>query len=155
MKVLVVYDSKYGHTEKVAQAIGEAIEAEVLQVEQVTALDLQWFDLLIVGSPTHGGWPTEGIHGLLKAHLALEGVRAAAFDTRTVSIWNKILRFGYAAPRIALILETHGADLVATPEGFVVLGMQGPLKDGELERAAAWAQGLLGAVAGSTRTGGG
>jgi flavodoxin len=139
----------------VAQAIGEAIEGEVLQVGRVTAADLQGFDLLIVGSPTHGGWPTEGIQGLLKAKLVLEGARAAAFDTRTVSIWNRIFRFGYAAPRISRLLESNGADLVAEPEGFVVLGMQGPLKDGELERAAAWAQGLVEHQSGRHMGGGG
>jgi flavodoxin I len=144
MKALVVYDSTYGNTQKIAQAIGEAIGGQVLRNGEVNPANLKGFDLLIVGSPTHGGRPTEGIHGLLKASLALEGVNVAAFDTRTVSIWNRLFRFGYAAPRIARSLEGNGGNLLAPPEGFVVLGIQGPLKDGELERAAAWAKGLVG-----------
>jgi len=51
MKALIVYDSTHGNTEKIAQAIGEAIEGEVLRVGEVHPADLQGFDLLIVGSP--------------------------------------------------------------------------------------------------------
>ena len=51
--------------------------------------------------------------------------------------------FGYAAPEIARSLERNGGTLLAPPEGFVVLGMEGPLKEGELERAAGWAQGMV------------
>ncbi len=142
MQTLVVYDSTYGHTEQIAQAIGEAIAGPVLRPGQVTPAGLQAFDLLILGFPTHGGWPTEEIQGLLKASLALEGVDVAAFDTRTDTIWNRILPFGYAAPRITRLLEGHGGNLVAPPEGFVVLGIKGPLRDGELERAAGWAKGI-------------
>ena len=142
MKAMVVYDSKYGHTEKIAQAIGEAIGGQVLRAGEVNPADMSRFDLLMVGSPTHGGWPTEGIQDLLEASPSLEGVDLAAFDTRTVSIWNRIFRFGYAAPRIAQSLERSGGHLLAPPEGFVVLGVQGPLKDGELERAAGWAKGI-------------
>ena len=144
MKVLVVYDSTYGHTEKIAQAIGDAIGGQVLRAGEVNPADLKGFDLLIVGSPTHGGHPTPEIYDLLKASPALEGVKVAAFDTRTVTIWNRIFRFGYAAPRIARDLERNGGNLLVPPEGFVVLGIQGPLKDGELERAAGWAKGIAG-----------
>jgi len=52
--------------------------------------------------------------------------------------------FGYDAPRIARSLERSGGNLLAPPEGFVVLGMKGPLKEGELERAAGWAKGIAG-----------
>ena len=142
MNALVVYDSTYGNTEKIAQAIGEAIGAQVLRAGEVNPADLKGFDLLIVGSPTHGGWFTPEIKGLLEESPALEGVNVAAFDTRTVSIWNRIFRFGYAAPRIARSLENNGGNLLVPPEGFVVLGTQGPLKDAELERAAGWAKGL-------------
>lgn len=143
MQALVVCDSTYGHTEKIARAIGEAIGAQVLRVGDVRPADLKGFDLLIVGSPTHGGWFTEEIKGLLEASPALEGANVAAFDTRTASIWNRILPFGYAAPRIAQRLESGGGTLLAPPEGFVVLGTKGPLKEGELARAAAWARQIV------------
>jgi flavodoxin I len=142
MKALVVYDSQYGNTAKIAQAIGGAIDSRVVPVGDVSPAELTEFDLLIVGSPTHGGWYTPGVKGLLEALPPLEGFKVAAFDTRTVSIWNRLLPFGYAAPRIARKLEGNGGTLLAPPEGFVVLGIEGPLKDGELERAAGWAREL-------------
>jgi flavodoxin len=138
MRTLVIYDSKYGNTEKVAQAIGAAIDAQVSIVGDVNSSELKDFDLVIIGSPTHGGFPTEGIHNLAKDSNAVDGIRAAAFDTRT-----KTTIFGYAAPKIARNLKKNGANLLTTPEGFFVLGMEGPLMEDELERAAEWAKGLV------------
>ena len=140
MAAQVIYYSKFGNTHKIAQAIGEAIAGQVIQVDKVNLADLNEAGVLIVGSPTHGGWFTEGIRDLLETLPALDSLNVAAFDTRTASIWNRILRFGYAAPRIAQRLEAHGGTLLAPPEGFVVQGTKGPLKDGELERAAGWAK---------------
>ncbi len=133
MITLVIYESMYGNTEKIAQAIGEATSAQVRLSGEVKPSDLTGFDLVFIGSPTHGGWFTEGIRDLLKASPDLEGVRVAVFDTRT-----KKSIFGFAAPRIARSLEKNGGKLAAPPEGYIVLGIQGPLLDGELERAAKW-----------------
>ena len=137
MKALVVYDSTYGNTEKIAGAIGDALSGQLLQVGDVKPADLRKLGLLIIGSPTHGGFPTQGIHNLLKAALALDGVKVAAFDTRT-----KASIFGYTAPKIAKDLEKNGGKILVPPEGFIVLGTKGPLKEGELERATAWARGM-------------
>ena len=49
---------------------------------------------------------------------------------------------GSAAKGIAKRLRHHGFEPVAEPESFFVHGTEGPLKDGELERAAAWARAL-------------
>ena len=141
MKTWVIYDSQYGNTEKVARAIGEAVAGQVCRVGEVKLADLKGFDLVILGSPTHGGWFTEGVRDLLKASPTLEGVKAAVFDTRT-----KKSLFGFAAPRIARSLEKNGGKLLAPPEGFIVLGIEGPLKEGELERAAGWATQMVNAV---------
>jgi flavorubredoxin len=93
MNALIVYDSTYGNTEKIAQAIGKSISGQVLRVREVNQASLKGFDLLIIGSPTQGGFPTWGMYGLLKVPLALEEINVAAFDTRT-----KTTIFGYAAP---------------------------------------------------------
>jgi len=74
---------------------------------------------------------------LLKASPRLEGVPAALFDTRT----QKSL-FGFAANRLAKTLEKNGGKLLAPPEGFIVLGVKGLLKDGEADRAKTWARTL-------------
>jgi hypothetical protein len=62
----------------------------------------------------------------------------AAFDTRIQAKWVKL--FGYAAGRIAGRLKEKGGLLVSSPEAFFVKGKEGPLKEGELERAADWAK---------------
>lgn len=146
MNGLVVYDSVYGNTEKIARAIGDVLgsEARVTRKGGVGPADLEGVDLLVVGSPTHGGRATEAIQGLLdRLEGSLPaGTRVAAFDTRLAARWVGI--FGYAAPKIADALEEAGGTLVAPGEGFVVKGREGPLKDGELDRAADWARGLAG-----------
>jgi flavodoxin I len=145
MKTLIVYDSVYGNTEKIAQAIGDAItgDVEVLRVGEVNPSELKAFDLLIVGSPTHGGRPTPAMRDFLKQvpKLALKDTNVAAFDTRLPTRWLRI--FGYAAGRIAGSLKRKGGALIASPEGFFVDGTEGPLKEGELERAAGWAKEIV------------
>ncbi len=147
MKALIIYDSVYGNTEKIARAIAEAItpsgEVKVLRAGEANPSELASIDLLIVGSPTHAGRPTPAIQDLLNKvpKLSLQGINVAAFDTR---IPTKLVRvFGYAAGRIAGNLKRKGGTLIASPEGFFVTGSKGPLKEGELERAAAWAKGIL------------
>jgi flavodoxin I len=145
MKALIVYDSVYGNTEKIARAVGEAItpsgEAKVLRAGEANPSELTSVDLFIVGSPTHGGRPTSAVQDLLNKVPILQGVNVAAFDTRSTSKFARV--FGNAAGRIARNLEKKGGTLVASPEGFFVTGTKGPLKDGELERAAAWVKGIL------------
>ena len=54
--------------------------------------------------------------------------------------------FGYAAKPIANRLQKKAGALIAAPEGFIVKGKEGPLKEGELERAAQWARQLMVAI---------
>lgn len=63
MKVLVVYDSVHGNTEKIARTIGGAFagEAEVHHAGRMNISESDTFDLIIVGSPTHGGRPTPAV----------------------------------------------------------------------------------------------
>ena len=117
MKAVVVCDSTYGNTQKIAQAIGEATGSQALRVTEVMPADFKAFDLLIVGSPTHGTKPTPEIQRLLQTRgSARKGVSAAAFDTRHVSKWT--LLFGYAAPTMARSLKRNGAVLLISPERF-------------------------------------
>ena len=146
MKVLVVYDSQYGNTEKIAVAIGDAIPgARVLHASEADS-ELESVDLLIVGSPTHGGRPMGAVQTFLRKApaSAIEGINLAAFDTRFASGFAKI--FGYAAVRIANTLKGKGGSLLVDLEGFIVEATKGPLKEGELERAAGWAGEVLGSV---------
>ncbi len=142
MNTLIIYDTKHGNTAEVARTMGDATGAEVRPITDVSADALKDFDMLIVGSPTHGGQMTQPISDLFVPSLSLEGIKVAAFDTRTDVFMNKLLPWGYAAPKIAKRLTGRGGTLLIEPEGFIVLGMEGPLKEGELARAAAWAEKL-------------
>jgi flavodoxin I len=157
MKAMVVYDSGFGNTEKIAQAIGQALgppeDVEIVRVGDVKPEQLTGITLLIVGSPTQRFSPTGATTGFLKGipQNGLQGVKVAAFDTRLpvseiervriLAFFVKI--FGYAAKPIADRLEKKGGELVIPPEGFFVEGTEGPLQEGELERAADWAKQIL------------
>ncbi len=149
MKAYIIYDSTYGNTEKIAQAIGTGLtgEVKVLRIGEANPADLATCNLLIVGSPVHGGRATPELDAFIQKipANALEGVSVAAFDTRFeaeeqgvgLRILMSVIR--YAAPRIAKALVKKGGVLVAEPEGFIVENKEGPLKEGELERATQWA----------------
>jgi len=147
MKILIVYDSVSGNTEQIAQAIGNALgsqeDVEILRVSNVKPEQLTGLKLLIIGSPTHGGRPTPAIQDFLNkvSEPAIRGINVAAFDTRLSTRLVGI--FGYAAGRIADRLKRDGGTLIASPEGFFVKGKEGPLKEGELERAASWAKEIV------------
>ncbi len=155
MKAMVIYDSKFGNTEKIAQAVGEALgslgQVEVMRVGKVQAQRLSGLDLLVVGSPTWRFRPTPAISELLKSipRNGLKGTSVAAFDTRltpeeiqsTAAILGRMVSiFGFAAQPISKALQKKGGEPVAPAEGFYVEGSEGPLRDGELERAADWAR---------------
>ncbi len=153
MKVLIVYDSFFGNTEQIAQAISDSLSpkenVETLRVNDVKIEKITGLDLLIVGSPTRAFKPTKAIVNFLNKipSNGLKSVKVSAFDTRILlsSIKSSALRFivkigGYAAKSVANRLKKKGGDLIMPPEGFLVTGEEGPLKDGELERAADWAK---------------
>lgn len=154
MNALVIYDSVFGNTERIARAIGAALgpDVPVQSISVVTPADLQEVDTLFVGSPTRGFKPTPAIVDFLTALPtdALDGVKAAAFDTRIPleSIKNPIFRLivkkgGYADRIIASLLLSRGAIQPIPMAGFIVLESEGPLKEGEQERAADWARSIL------------
>jgi flavodoxin len=151
MKALVVYDSVYGNTEKIARAIADALagkgEARLVRAGTVGVDDIGGVDLLVVGAPTQGGRPTPIVQAFLKGIPPgrLASVRAAAFDTRIVKggAGTVAKLFGYAARRIESELIRCGARQIVT-QGFAVKGRGGPLEDGEEARAREWATSLAG-----------
>lgn len=145
MKTIVVYDSVHGNTERIARAIGSALAGDtmIIRAAEASLDEGVGMDLLIVGSPTYGGRATEAMQGFLGRvpASAVKGVKTATFDTRLTSRFVRI--FGFAADRIAADLASKGANVIVAPEGFFVLGREGPLKDGEEKRASDWARELI------------
>ncbi|MDJ0333879.1 hypothetical protein QMG83_01430 [Salinibacterium sp. G-O1] len=166
MRVLVVHESLWGNTRKVAEAVARALEpiATVDVVDTDSAPDVvEGYDLLIVGGPTHAFSMSrkstrEGARQQdADVHVPARGIRewlddltpvtvpipSAAFDTRV----NSPRLPGSAAKAARHELRSRGFDVAIKPVSFRVHGYQGPLVDGELERAAAWARGLVSGLA--------
>lgn len=140
MKSLVIFDSNFGNTQKIAEAIAKELATQAISVSKVSTGDLAGLDLVVVGSPINAWRPSEKM-GKFLANLSkdqLKGVKAAAFDTRV-----KLFIHGDAAKKIARALENAGAKIVAEPQAFFVKGREGPLLDGEIEKASQWAKSLL------------
>jgi flavodoxin I len=157
MRTMIIYDSQFGNTEIIAQAVYNTLrqqgETDLVRVGQVKLDQLQGIGLLVVGSPTQQFRATEAMRNFLDTIPAngLKGVRVATFDTRLTQAFvdqNKILSvfermFGYAAERIAKALKQKGGELVLPGEPFYVEGTEGPLVEREEQRAGEWAAKLF------------
>ena len=160
MSTLVVYESMWGNTRTVAEAVAEGIGSDVRVVPAVDAPvpvpdDV---DLLVVGGPTHAfslPRPSTRVDAIAKgapADTAERGVRewlgqlrpaehldVATFDTRVVSVRHLPGSAARAAGKE--VRRRHVGRLVGTLS-FYVHDMDGPLIEGEVERARAWGESL-------------
>jgi len=162
MQTLVIYDSKFGNTEKVAEAIARGVgpvsEVRVTSADGAArALEAPAArpDLVLVGGPTQNRGPSAGLRALVDAPpAALRGIPAACFDTR---YRGPAWMMGSAAAAAANALAKAGAGMVAPPESFFIV-RRGPmplqtLEPGELERAEAWGRAVASAAAAGGRVG--
>lgn len=163
MRALVVYESLWGNTEQVARAIGTTLstQAEVEVLDSETApTSVEGYDLLVVGGPTHAFSMTrastraDAVKTRSAPHQPARGIRewlnelerptaqipAVTFDTRV----EKPRLPGSAAKAARHELRSLGFETAIKPETFHVHGYEGPLVDGDLDRAAEWAGTVLG-----------
>jgi Flavodoxin len=167
MQALVVYESMYGNTRAVAEAVAEGLGGATVHSVRDVGGAIEEADFVVVGGPTHmhglatalsrrmaaeaakedGDVPLEpgaaeepGLRQWLSALRQNDGARAAAFDTR---LDRAPAVTGAAARGIARRLRRRGYDVIAT-ESFLVEDSQGPLEEGELDRARAWGAELAG-----------
>ena len=147
MNFLVVYFSKYGNTRSVAEAIAETLASgsigRTISSDQLTVDDLNELDLVVMGSPTHRMNLPEAVRPVFEAQprRILRGTSIAAFDTSyKMSAW--LARFT-AAKKLDRKLRKLGGKRLVPPETFFVIGREGPLYDGEIERVREWAAALL------------
>ncbi len=144
MNTLVVYDSQFGNTERIAQAIADTLrafgQASAVRVDPAHPVSFQGVDVLILGCPTQGMRPTLVMQSFLGniSYQQLRDLTVACFDTR----FRGFLWKSSAAPRMAKQLHTMGVEPIVSPESFFVQAMkkEGPLLAGEVERAASWAR---------------
>ncbi len=172
MKALVVYESLFGNSEKVAQAIATGLattlEVELVEVTAAPPVIDEQLDLVVAGGPTHAFSMTKqstreeafskgATHGTAAVGLRewlghLERGRhsapVATFDTRVGKVRHLP---GSAAKGAAKLVHKLGYRSAGPPESFYVEGVEGPLVDGELDRARAWGEGLAADVAAGSR----
>jgi flavodoxin len=148
MNALVVYHSQFGNTREVADAIVDVLRdagvARACSADRLTAADLQDVDLMVMGTPTHKMNLPEAVRPVLKdlPRGILGGVSIAAFDT-SYEMSALLARFT-AARRIDRKLRKLGGRRLVRPETFhVEHHHEGPLCDGEIERAKYWAESIV------------
>jgi menaquinone-dependent protoporphyrinogen IX oxidase len=152
MKGIVIYDTSYGNTRKVAETIAETlkesgIEVDAFYVKDAKKLSAKDYDLLVLGSPTRWGTMSFAVKGFLGKVKTQEWMNKpfAAFDTENPEniersrIENKQWS---AAEKIAEKLKEKQMNQLLPVLKAAVLGMKGPLQEGEIERTKEYAREL-------------
>ena len=161
MKALVVYESLWGNTRAIAEAVAEGIgpDAKAVPTDGVSAAELADAELVVAGAPviafslpseqarrnieqSEAGAPRapDLSHPSMRSwldELPHGNKRAAAFETRIW--WSPRGATGDIEKRFT----SAGYRLVAKAGKFVVKDKYGPLRDGEIERAKAWGRELV------------
>ena len=134
MRILVIYDTVSGNTERIAQRIAEGLGASGHQVscrrQSVSGEeDFMGVPLWVIGSPTHWGRVPFRFNTLLRNALKDAGSDHAflAFDTRYEKVHSG------AADRVHQLMVREGLRPLMSPQPFIVEGNQ--LRQGEEERA--------------------
>jgi flavodoxin len=153
VNALIIYDTLYGNTKQIAEAIAIGL-TERVQVQTVAASEVDKIeenvDLLLVGGPTHQHGLSYGMRELFERwpSRSLHQLPAAAFDTR---YRGPAWLMGSAADKIGRMLKSKGVNLVIAPESFFVARDHPDggdirhhenerLEPGEVERARAWGE---------------
>lgn len=151
MQMAVIYDSEFGNTRALAEAIADELRTsatvQLTNVRDDACEPPVGVDLVVVGGPTQVHGISQPLHAQLERwpKNILEDVPIAAFDTR---VHGPRIFTGAASGGIARQLQKRGGRLVGSPASFFVDGREGPLGEGEVDRARTWARGLLAEVVG-------
>ena len=138
MKVLIVFDTKHGNTQKVAELIADGInsvegnETEVVNVKDFELSENKTYDLILIGSPNHVGTYTKSIKKFIK-NLSNASVKAssfAAFDTYMSKDFEKAVK-----KMEKQISENLPNSTMALPGlSIKVGGMKGPIVEEDLSK---------------------
>lgn len=138
MKALVVYDSNFGNTKLIAEAVADHLGNDVrtLSIGELNIKEMAGIDLLVLGSPINGWESTEATMKILAGFREhdFDGVKFSTFDTRV-----KMFIQADAKDELAQVIAEKGGELIAEPREFYVTCGEGPLFNGEIESAAQWA----------------
>jgi len=159
LRARVVYESMFGNSRWVAQAVGVGLRQQGFDVSVVDVRDASHgddHDLLVLGAPTHafslsrastrqdavrqGASPDCATVGLREWIAALpaptgNGRLVAVFDTRVRKVKHLP---GGASRKAAHLLTKKDFELVVSPQSFMVEDVAGPLSEDQLELATQW-----------------
>jgi flavorubredoxin len=140
MKVLIIYDSKYGNTKTVAENIleglkqVEGIEAAVSYAKEVDFQSLVCHHALIIGAPNHMGKPSWTMKKFidLLAELDLKAKNVAVFGTYS----GRKRPVDRAVKKLEILLRKKLPNLkIFSPSLSIrVKGVTGPVAEGELTK---------------------
>ena len=152
MKGIVIFDTSYGNTRAIAEAISETlkeseIEVDTFYVKDVKKLSAKDYNFLVLGSPTKFGTMSFAIRGFLGKVKSEEWIDKpfAAFDTENpenverARIENKEWSAG---EKISEKLKEKKMNQLLPALKALVLGQKGPLVEGEIERTKGYAREL-------------
>ncbi len=147
MKGIVVYDTSYGNTKKIAETIAETLEesgiaVDLFNVKDVRKLSAKDYNFLVLGSPTRFGTMSLKIRFFLGKVKSEEWMNKPfiAFDTENPENMEK--KEWSAAEKIAERLRDKKMSELLPVLKAAVLGQKGPLKEGEIERTKDYAREL-------------
>ena len=161
MQAVVIYDSQFGNTERIAKTIAQGLEEQasvaVLPVSDALEQAPERPDMLLVGGPTQRHGMSSPLSAFLEG-LAPDQLGAACVATFDTRYRMTTLLAGSAATQAAGRLRRAGCRLVAPPESFFIERDRPPrgekrrheiehLEPGELERAREWGRALVAATA--------
>ena len=137
-KVIVVYESKYGNTKRVAETIlegmkeVEGIETVIRELKEVDLNRIPEYDAILIGSPNHFGGPTRSVKKFIDqlGKLPLEDKMFAVFDTYLAKDFEKAVK--KMEKRIKE--KAPGLKQIAPGLSIEVQGTKGPISDGELPK---------------------
>ncbi len=138
LKIIIVYESKYGNTKNVAEAILDGIkeigeiEFSLNEVKEVNLDNISDYDAILIGSPNHMGGPTRGIKKFIDelSKLKLEGKMFAVFDT----CFEKDFKKAVNKMEKRMSEKVPSMKKLAPGLSIKVQGMKGPIIDGELPK---------------------
>ncbi len=138
-KAIVIYDTRFGNTEKIAKSLSkglkeEGVEADCVKIDEVDVDKLPEYDFLAVGGPTHMASMSEPMKEFLEKlkTVDIRGKKGFCFDTRNHSRFNRF-DLNSAAKRIEKKLKKMKVRMIEPRESAIVEGREGPLEEGARE----------------------
>ena len=139
IQAAVIYDSNFGNNEKLAQALSKGLQqaglsVDVLKIGEFNHSNIQNYDLICLGGPTHIARISENMRLFLQEikSVNLRGKRGFCFGTRMDSRMN-VFDINGSAKKIERKLKKKGVKMMKASVNVLVEGREGPLAEGSVE----------------------